>query len=97
MLTDIIIIFALSNGDKFYLGKKCKPIPFNESISFETLFESAIQYSCISSKVITTKLWNKQILKHLFKENIEIEKSWEFSLQAVMSRYDEKKPYEILY
>lgn len=97
MKNDFVIIFALSNGDEFYLDKECKPIPFNESISIKTLVETAKQYSCRSSKVVTTKLWNKQILKHLFKEDNNIKRSWNFSLQAVMSRYDEKKPYELLY
>lgn len=97
MKNDFVIIFALSNGDEFYLDKECKPIPFNESISIKTLVETAKQYSYISSKVVTTKLWNKQILKHFFKEDIEIKKSYNFSLQAFISRYGEKKPYELLY
>lgn len=96
-MKDIIIVFALSNGDKFYLDKECNPIPFNESISFETLTENAKQYSFTGSKIVITKLWNKRILKHLFKEDVKIQKSSCFSLHAVISRNDKKKPYEILY
>ena len=66
-------------------------------MSFETLVENAKQYSYISSKVVTTKLWNKRILKHFFTKDVKIQKSYNFSLQAFISRYGKEKPYKLLY
>lgn len=93
---DMIIAFALSNGEKYFISHNGKVIHLDESITYEHLQATAKQYSYVSSKVVTTKLWNKQILKHLFNENLNIERSCNFSLQKVIEKYHKEKPYTIL-
>lgn len=93
---DFIIAFALSNGEKYFISNNGKVDKLTESITYDYLQATAKQYSCVSSKVVTTKLWNKQILKHLFNENLNIERSCNFSLQKVIEKYHKEKPYTIL-
>lgn len=82
MEKDYVVSFTLSNGNTYYIGNNSKPILVDINLSFEELSQTARQYSKNSGNIISSKLWNRNILKDLLKDN-SIKESKVYSLRYI--------------
>lgn len=54
-----IIWFKLSNGNSYYIGKNFKFLPFEKTITFDELVNTARHYTYLGSKRMHKLLWDK--------------------------------------